>query len=299
MIEVKNLYKSYNGYHVLSNLNLTVKKGSIYGLVGANGAGKTTLIKHITGVFKQDEGEVLINESSVFENEQVKASLGYIADDLFFFSMYSLKSTAKFYRKIYPNWNEDRYKSMLQIFKLDENRRISKFSKGMQKQAAFILTISCMPEVLILDEPIDGLDPLVRKKVWKIIVEDVAEREMCVLVSSHNLKELEGICDSIGILSKGRMVIERELDDLKSDISKIQAAYSEEVPKELQEQLNILHYEKRGSIHLFIVKGKRESIIQTMKNTNPLIMDVLPLTLEEIFIYELGGDGHEIEGIIF
>lgn len=299
MIEVKNLHKSYNGYEVLSDLNLTVSKGSIYGLVGANGAGKTTLIKHIVGVFKQDKGEILINGSPVFEDAVLKSRIGYIPDDLYFFSMYNLKNTAAFYKNIYPNWNNQRYQSMVQLFKLDETRRISKFSKGMQKQAAFILAMSCMPQILILDEPIDGLDPLVRKRVLKIIIEDVAEREMSVLVSSHNLKELEGICDAIGILSQGKMVIERELDELKADISKIQIAHENGFPKDLMEQLNILHHEKRGSIHLFIVKGDRNEIIELLQGSQPLILDVLPLTLEEIFIYELGGDGHEIDGILF
>ncbi len=299
MIEVKNLHKSFNGYPVLSDLNLKVQKGSIYGLVGANGAGKTTLIKHIVGAYKQDSGNILIKGSPIFEDVSLKSSIGYIADDLFFFSMYNLKNMSAFYKKIYPNWNQERYKFMLKLFKLDESKRISKFSKGMQKQAAFILTMSCMPEILVLDEPIDGLDPLVRKRVWKIIIEDVSEREMSVLVSSHNLKELEGICDSIGILNNGRMVIERELDDLKSDISKIQVAYNLGVPKELQEKLNVLHHERRGSIDLFIVKGNRNNIIEMLQKENPLILDVLPLTLEEIFIYELGGDGHEIKDILF
>lgn len=299
MINVTNVQKSYNGHAVLSGLSLTIKKGSIYGLIGANGAGKTTLIKHIVGIFKQDEGEISINGQSVFENDLVKSNIGYIPDDLYFFSMYNLKKTAAFYKKIYPNWNNQRYKAMLKLFKLDENRRLSKFSRGMQKQAAFILSLSCMPEIFVLDEPIDGLDPLVRKRVLKLIIEDVAERKMTVLVSSHNLKELEGICDAIGILSNGKMVIERELDELKSDISKIQVAYHNEFPKEMFEKLDALHYEKKGSIHLFIVKGDRNMIIEMLQEHNPLILDVLPLTLEEIFIYELGGDGHEIQGILF
>ncbi len=299
MIKIRNLHKSFNGFPVLSDLNLTIQKGSIYGLVGANGAGKTTLIKHIVGVFKQDSGDILIKDNPIFEDVSLKSSIGYIADDLFFFSMYNLKNMSRFYRKIYPNWNEERYKFMLNLFKLDENKRISKFSKGMQKQAAFILTMSCMPEILVLDEPIDGLDPLIRKRVWKIIIEDVSERNISVLVSSHNLKELEGICDSIGILNGGRMVIERELDELKSDISKIQVAYELGTPKELSEKLDILHREKRGSIDLFIVKGNRNSIIEMLQSENPLILDVLPLTLEEIFIYELGGAGHEIKDVLF
>lgn len=299
MIEVKNLSKSFNDTKVLSNLNLLVEKGSIYGLIGANGAGKTTLIKHITGVYMQDSGEVLVDNEPVMENEKIKSTIGYISDDLFFFSSYSLKGMANYYASIYENWNQDRYKSMLTLFNLDEKKKLSKFSKGMRKQAAFILAMSSMPSTLILDEPIDGLDPLVRKKVWKMIVEDVADREISVLVSSHNLKEMEGICDSIGILNNGHMVLQRNLDELKSDICKIQVAFDSNEPTDLMEKFDILHKENRGSINLMIVKGNVKDTAKLLKEYNPLILDVLPLTLEEIFIYELGGEGYEIQGIVF
>ncbi len=299
MIEVKNLSKKFDDFTVLNQLNLKVNNGSIYGLVGANGAGKTTLIKHIIGTYKQDAGEVLINDEPIFENNLVKYGVGYIPDDLYFHSLYNMKQTARFYQQIFPNWNQKRFEEMLTVFKLDSNKRINKFSKGMQKQAAFILTMSCMPTTLILDEPIDGLDPLVRKRVWKYIIDDVSDYQLSVLVSSHNLKELDGICDSIGILSHGRMMIERDLDDLKSDISKIQVVVPENEIDQLKAELNVLFHEKRGSVDLFIAKGKREKIIDLVNHYNPTIVDILPLTLEEIFIYELGGDGHEIEGIIF
>ncbi|MFA5527193.1 MAG: ABC transporter ATP-binding protein [Peptostreptococcales bacterium] len=299
MIEVKNLSKSFNDSKVLSDLNLLVEKGSIYGLIGANGAGKTTLIKHITGVFKQDAGEVLINNEPVLDNEKIKSRIGYIADDLYFLNGYSLKAMAKYYAQIYPHWNQERYTKMLTLFNLDEKKNLSKFSKGMRKQASFILAMSIMPIALILDEPIDGLDPLVRKKVWKLIVEDVADREMSVLVSSHNLKEMEGICDSIGILNEGHMILQRNLDELKSDICKIQIAFDGEEPSDLQEKLNILHKEKRGSVNQMIVKGNVTDIAKLLQSYHPLLLDVLPLSLEEIFIYELGGEGYEIQGIIF
>ena len=233
------------------------------------------------------------------ENEKIKSTIGYISDDLFFFSSYSLKGMANYYSSIYENWNQDRYKSMLATFNLDEKKKLSKFSKGMGKQAAFILAMSIMPTTLILDEPIDGLDPLVRKKVWKMIVEDVADREISVLVSSHNLKEMEGICDSIGILNNGHMVLQRNLDELKSDICKIQVAFDSDEPIDLMEKLQILHKENRGSINLMIVKGNVKDTAKLLKEYNPLILDVLPLTLEEIFIYELGGEGYEIQGIVF
>ena len=298
MIKVSNVDKSFDGHLALSNLDLNVKKGSIYGLVGTNGAGKTTLIKHVTGVLKQDRGIITIEDQPVYENTSIKKRMGYIPDDLYFFSSYNLKESARFYKSLYPKWDQNRYAQMVKRFNLDEKRKLSKFSKGMQKQAAFILTMSCLPDYLILDEPIDGLDPIIRKLVWKFIVEDVAEREMTVLVSSHNLREMEGICDSIGILNKGRMIIERDLDELKSDIHKIQVAFRDS-SDEMYEKLNVLHREKRGSVELLIVRNRKDMVDQIIKQKDPLVYDLLPLSLEEIFIYELGGGDSEIEGIIF
>lgn len=298
MINVKNLDKSFDGFLALSDLSLHVKKGSIYGLVGTNGAGKTTLIKHVTGVLKADHGNILIEEQDVFENIAIKERMGYIPDDLYFFSSYNLKESAKFYQALYPNWNSQRYAYMVKQFNLSEKRKLSKFSKGMQKQAAFILTMSAMPDYLILDEPIDGLDPIIRKLVWKYIVEDVAEREMTVLVSSHNLRELEGICDSIGILSKGKMMIERDLDELKSDIHKIQVAFKDPMENPYA-GLNVLHRESRGTVDLLIIRNRKDVVEKIIGEQKPILFDLLPLSLEEIFIYELGGGDSELESIIF
>lgn len=298
MIKVNSINKSFDGFKALSDLNLNIKKGSIYGLVGTNGAGKTTLIKHVTGIFKSDDGEIFIDGENVYENITIKERLGYIPDDLYFFSTYNLKESTKFYRSIYPNWNQERYLHMVNQFALSEKRKLSKFSKGMQKQAAFILTMASMPDYLILDEPIDGLDPIIRKLVWKYVVEDVAEREMTVLVSSHNLRELEGICDSIGILSKGKMMIERDLDELKSDIHKIQVAFKTPA-EDPYADLNVLHKESRGTVDLLIVRNKKDMVEEKIHNFHPVIFDILPLSLEEIFIYELGGEDNEIESIIF
>lgn len=298
MISVAKVDKSFDGFKALDALDINVKRGSIYGLVGTNGSGKTTIIKHITGVLKADTGEIKIDGENVYDNEGIKERVGYIPDDLYFFSSYNLREMAAFYKKLYPKWNGERFEAMIKQFNLDRRRKISRFSKGMQKQAAFSLVMSTMPEILILDEPIDGLDPIVRKLVWKYIVDDVAEREMTVLVSSHNLKELEGICDSIGILSHGHMVLERDLDDLKSDVHKVQLAFAEPTEEPLK-KLNILHRETRGTVELLIVRNRREDIEEEVNKYNPLIFDVLPLSLEEIFIYELGGVDNEVEGILF
>ncbi len=298
MIKVSGVTKCFGGFKALDELNLHVGRGSIYGLVGTNGSGKTTIIKHITGVLRQDDGEITVDGEPVYDNEGLKARMGYIPDDLYFFASYNLKEMGNFYSKVYPKWNEERFCEMVKKFGLEDKRKISKFSKGMQKQAAFSLAMSTMPDFLILDEPIDGLDPIVRKLVWRYVVDDVAERQMTVLVSSHNLKEMEDICDSIGILSNGHMVLEKDLDDLRGDVHKVQVAFNGETG-DLYDQLNILHRESRGTVDLLIVKNKREELEEKINKYQPVIFDVLPLSLEEIFMYELGGADDEFKDILF
>ena len=217
MISVEGLTKTFEDFTALNNLSLHVEKGSIYGLIGVNGSGKTTLIKHLTGVLRQDAGEIKIDGQKVWDNIEVKEKVGYIPDELFFFGNYTLAQEHAYYKNVYPNWNENLFNTMIRDFGLKENGRIAKFSKGMQKQVAFALALGSMPEVLILDEPVDGLDPIMRKKVWSYVLSEVAERQMTVLISSHNLRELEGICDSIGILSSGEIKFEGKLDDLKNN----------------------------------------------------------------------------------
>lgn len=301
MVQIENLSKNFDGYLALNQLNLNIRKGSIYGLVGVNGSGKTTAIKHLAGIYRQDSGQVTIGGLPVYDNATIKSFVGYIPDDLYFFPQYNMKSLRSFYMNMHKSWNDERYRRLLGLFSLDEKRKVGRFSKGMQKQAAFVFVMSVMPDVLLLDEPIDGLDPIVRKNVLQEIIEDVAEREMTVLVSSHNLKEMDGICDSIGIIKNGRMVIERDLDDLKSDVHKIQVAFGPEsghVTGHKGEQssghlnglgLEILHEESRGSVKLLVVRGKEEEVSNRINSFNPIIYDRLPLTLEEIFIYETEG----------
>lgn len=296
MVQIENLTKAFDSFTALQNLNLNIRKGSIYGLVGVNGSGKTTAIKHLAGIYRQDSGEVRIAGQPVYDNAGVKESVGYISDDLYFFPQYSMDRLRKFYSAMYSGWNEKRYHAMVAMFGLDGNKKVSRFSKGMQKQAAFCFAMSIMPDVLLLDEPIDGLDPIVRKNLFEVIIEDVAERELTVLVSSHNLKEMDGICDAIGIIKSGRMVVERDLDDLKSDVHKVQVAFHSDgtdinIPDNLG--LEVLHEERRGSIRLMVVRGTEEEVTQKIKNLTPLVYDRLPLTLEEIFIYETEGANDE------
>lgn len=298
MITVKNVNKHFDDFHALKDLSINVETGSIYGLVGTNGSGKTTIIKHLTGVLKQDSGEILYDGEPVYENAELKAKIGFVPDDLSYFAPYTLKEAARFYKSLYPVWDAERYDEMIRAFDLRSKKKMNSFSKGMQKQAAFILTMCTHPKYLILDEPIDGLDPIIRKLVWKYIIEDVSEG-MTVLVSSHNLREMEGICDSIGILDRGEMKIERDLDELKSDINKIQVAFSDDTNTEkCYEGLNIVHRETRGKVELLIIRNDSEQIRKALAQYHPILFDVLPLTLEEIFIYELGGEHYEVKDIL-
>ncbi len=298
MIEVLNLTKTYGKYKALDGLNLHVKQGSVFGLLGPNGSGKTTLIKHLVGVFENETGTVKIDGKDVFDNAEVKGEIIYIPDDVFFFSQYSILETAKFYASLYPNWSWERFETLKQAFPIDVKRRVTKLSKGMQKQVAFWLSICARPKVMILDEPVDGLDPVMRKKVWNLVLQDVVEYGTTVLVSSHNLRELEDICDHVGIMFNGKMMIERELDNMKSDIHKLQLAYAGDIPEKILDSESILHQTQSGSVIQYIVRGDRTTIINKVRGTNPVILDILPLSLEEIFIYELGGKGYEINNII-
>ena len=211
MIKIENLCKRYGDTEVLKDFNLTVPKGSVYGLMGLNGAGKTTIIKHLAGFIKPDSGSVTIDEQQIEDNEDLKSRVFIIPDEVFFFSSYSLSDMRGYYKKIYKGWNEDRFQTIVNDFSLNTKKNMGKFSKGMRKQAAFCLALSTMPDYLILDEPIDGLDPIVRRKLWHYIMGDVAERQMTVLISSHNAREMEDVCDYVGIIAKGKMIFEGDL----------------------------------------------------------------------------------------
>jgi len=287
MVQIENLTKHFDTHRALNGLNLNIKKGSIYGMVGVNGSGKTTAIKHIAGIYRQDSGTVTIDNQPVYDNASIKARVGYIPDELYFFAGYNLQMTRRFYKNMYKSWNDNHYTKLVNLLQLDERRRLNKFSKGMQKQAAFVLTLSTMPEVLLLDEPIDGLDPIVRKEVFKQIIEDVADRDMTVLISSHNLKEMDDICDAVGIIKNGQMVIERDLDDLKSDVHKVQVAFPTGTESlQSTQDFAILHREARGTVELLVIRGNERTVADKIKSLEPLVYDHLPLTLEEIFVYE-------------
>lgn len=245
MLEAKEVVKSFDGFRALDSATLTVPKGTVYGLVGPNGAGKSTIIRHFTGVYRPDSGQLLLEGAPIWENTDAK-------------------------------------------------RRMS---KGMQKQAAFWLTMCCMPEYLILDEPVDGLDPVMRRQVWSLLLGDVAERGTTVLVSSHNLRELEDVCDHVGIMNQGKVLLERSLSELQDTTVKLQVVYPGEEPR-LPAELHILHHSAVGRVHTYILRGDRESILNRMQITAPLLLEAIPLTLEEIFIYELGGADYAVRDIV-
>lgn len=299
MIKVKNVKKQFDDFLALDDLSLNIEKGSIYGLVGPNGAGKTTLMKAIAGIYRLNSGDILVDDKKAYENIEIKNEMIYISDDLYFFNNFSIKQMAELYKKVYTNWNQERYEKLKSVFKIDEKRNANKLSKGMQKQVAFWLAMSASPKVLLLDEPLDGLDPVMRRKVLNIIMQDVEEFKTTVMISSHNLRELEDICDHVGIMSKGKLVIQRKLDDLKTETHKVQVAFpSGEFPKELDEKFNLLRKSQLGTVFSTILKGDKDEIIAEYKKYNPLILDIIPLTLEEIFIYEVGGEADEIKEAI-
>jgi len=293
LITAKNVVKKFDKFTALNHFNMNVPEGSIYGLVGPNGSGKTTTIKHLIGMYKQDEGEVLVNNEKVYDNEKVKSKIAYISDDLYFFHGYSIKDMAKFYSKIYKNFSFEKFNDLQKVFNIDVKRKVNKLSKGMKKQVAFWLTISCKPEILVLDEPIDGLDPIMKENVWKILLEEVQKRKMTVIISSHNLKELENVCTNIGIMKNGEMTLEKELEEQDNNIQKIQVVFSnnEEIEK-IKEKLQMLKEEKIGSVYYFIVKGKQKEIEEKLKEYNLTLMEFLPLSLEEVFMFENGGEAN-------
>ncbi len=298
MIKVENVTKYFDDFKALDGLNMNVPKGSIYGLVGPNGAGKSTIIRHLTGVYKQDSGRITIDDQPVYENIPLKSKYAYIPDDFYYFTQANTIDMMKFYKNMYPNFSEELFYKIADCFtNIDLKRNIRAHSKGMQKQIAFMLSLSCRPELLILDEPVDGLDPVMRRQIWSLIMSDVADHGVTVLISSHNLRELEDVCDHVGIMNHGKLLIERSLDDLQGSISKLQVAFSGVMP-ELPDNINIIHKEQTGRVHTLIVREKPEVATAKMSALNPILLDVLPLTLEEIFIYELGGENYAVKDII-
>lgn len=299
MIKVNNLKKSFDGFCALNGINMHVPKGAVYGLIGPNGAGKSTLIRHLTGIYRPEEGEILINGEPVYENPTVKSQIAYIPDELFYFMQADTLEMKRFYAGIYPEFNEKLFEKMREFFPaIDVKRNIRRLSKGMQKQVAFWLVLCCNPQLLILDEPVDGLDPVMRRQMWSLILSEVSSRGTTVLISSHNLRELEDVCDHVGIVHQGRIELEQSMCELQGTVSKVQLAFEQGMPV-LPENFEVLHMSNMGRVYTMIVKGNPQKAKAELEKLNPLFIDVLPLSLEEIFIYEMEGADYEAKDILF
>ncbi len=292
MLELTNITKTFGSFKALDNLTMTVPKGAVYGLVGPNGAGKSTAIRHAVGVYRPDCGSVTFDGQPVYENPDVKVRMCSIPDDIFFFPSATLEDMHAYYKGLYPQFDDILFQKLYEVFQLPKKSPIRRFSKGMQKQAAFHLSICTRPDMLILDEPVDGLDPVMRRQVWSLLLSDVSQRETTVLISSHNLRELEDICDHVGIMDHGKMLLQKSLADMQGATHKLQ------IVGEVPEDLEILHESSSGRLQTLVVRGNAEEIEARVKATNPAYFDVLPLSLEEIFIYELGGVDYEVKNIV-
>ena len=292
MLEIKNVTKTFGTFKALDNLNMSVPQGAVYGLVGPNGAGKSTAIRHLTGVYRPDSGEVTLEGLPIYENPTVKNTIGCIPDDVFYFPAATMEEMKRFYKGMYPHFDVALFERLYDVFQLPRRSPIRRFSKGMQKQAAFHLTICTHPEVLILDEPVDGLDPVMRRQVMSMILSDVAEHGTTVLISSHNLRELEDVCDHVGIMDHGRMLLEKSLADMQGSTVKLQLV------GETPAGLEVLHETASGRLKTLVVRGNAVDVSRIVAAANPAYFDVLPLSLEEIFIYELGGVNYEVKDIL-
>ena len=297
MLEANNVVKTFDGFRALDGANMTVPRGAVYGLVGPNGAGKSTIIRHFTGVYRPDSGQVTLDGQPVYENPAAKSRMAVIPDDWYYFPQANIRDMARLYAGTHPFFSWDRYHKLREAFPLPEKQLLRRMSKGMQKQAAFWLVMSCMPEVLVLDEPVDGLDPVMRRQVWSLLLGDVADRGTTVLVSSHNLRELEDVCDHVGIMDHGHVLLERSLAQLQDNMVKLQVVFPdgmEDVPAELP----VLHASKLGRVHTLIMRMNAQEAAERLMAYSPLLVDAIPLTLEEIFIYELGGADYAVKDIV-
>ena len=292
MLEMKNVTKTFGDFKALDDLSMTVPRGAVYGLVGPNGAGKSTAIRCLLGVYRPESGEITMNGETIYENPAVKVTIGSIPDEIFYFPSATLEDMRKFYRGLYPKFDDELFERLYEVFNLPKKSPLRRFSKGMQKQAAFHLSICTRPDLLVLDEPVDGLDPVMRRQVWSLLLSDVAQHGTTVLISSHNLRELEDICDHVGIMDHGKMLLERSLADMQGSTHKLQIVGDPPVG------LDVLHESASGRLKTLIVRGDAKRIEELVADSNPDYFDILPLSLEEIFIYELGGVNYEVKSIV-
>ena len=295
MISVTGLTKIFDDYKALENVTCQIPEGCIYGMVGSNGAGKSTFLRLISGIYKPDYGIVEVDGEPVYENTKIKNQIAFVPDDLYFLGNANMERMAKMYARFYENFDMERFQFLTETFKLNPKKPINTFSKGMKRQAAIILAVSSRPKYLFLDETFDGLDPVMRNLVKSLICKDVEERKATAILTSHSLRELEDTCDQLALLHKGGLVLESDITNLKTSLFKVQTAFLDEYDKRRFSELEILHFSKSGSVCNFIVKGDREEVTEYVKNMNPVLLDVLPLSLEEVFTYEMEALGYAFD----
>lgn len=294
MIEIKNLTKSFNHEtYVLEKLNCTIKDNAIYGLVGANGAGKSTLLRLINSIYKADDGVVLIDNEDAFDNEKLKQEMVFVPDDLFFYPGYTLMDMAEYYKSMYEKFDLNYVVNVANKLKLNANAKLSSFSKGMKRQCALICALATNAKYLFFDETFDGLDPVVRKYFKTLLYDAMASTKATIIMTSHNLRELEDICDNLGLLYKGNILFESDIDTLKTNMFKVQISLKGDFNKNTFKGLKILSYKKVGSIATLIIDENGKDSRKILSNLNPIILDYLPLTLEEVFIYQMEALGYE------
>ncbi len=297
MIELKNVRMCFDDFNALDGVDLTIPEGTAFGLLGSNGAGKSTILRLLSGVYKQTEGEVLIDGKPVYDNVEEKSRVFFINDETVQFGNMTLTDMRKYYRGFYPKFSDETFDKLNGVIKLPENKRLDKFSKGMKRQAIVITGLACCTDYLLLDEAFDGLDPTMRIIVKRMLVDAMLDRKLTTIISSHNLKEINEVCDTAALLHQGKLLFNRDLDSVKGSIQKVQAAFEEEVTEKDFEGLNVLHFERNQSIVYIIIKGEESEIRAELEKKKPKVLDMIPLTLEEVFIYEMEGMGYDYNGI--
>ena len=299
MIEIKNLTKRFQDFTALENVTCTIGSGCIYGMVGSNGAGKSTFLRTLTGVYQPDGGEIRIDGEPVWDNPAVKRRIAYVPDELYFLAGANLNRMERMYRNLYPDFDRDRFEKLRSHLQLPRNKSLGQFSKGMRRQAATILALSCRPDYLFFDETFDGLDPVMRQTVKSLFANDIEERNLTPVIASHNLRELEDICDHVGLLHKGGILLSKDLDDMKLNIHKIQCVLPAGVGSSDLQGIDIIKTEQRGSLLTLTVRGKREEIQTILQAYHPVFFEMIPLSLEEIFISETEVAGYDIKRLVF
>ena len=293
MIELKGLTKRFDDFVALDNIDLTIPEGTAFGLLGSNGAGKSTILRILSGIYKQEAGDAHIDGEPIFDNVSVKEKVFFINDETIQFSRFTLNELKDFYKRFYPKFSEEIFERLKNTIKLPSDKRIDQFSKGMKRQAVVIIGLSCQTDYLLLDEAFDGLDPTMRIIVKRMLVDARLDRKLTTIISSHNLKEINEVCDTVALMHKGKIIFNRDLDSVKGNIHKVQAAFAIDYDKDAFSDLEVLHYERNQSLTYLIIKGDEDEIKSKLNIKKPLVLDIIPLTLEEIFIYEMEGLGYD------